>query len=205
MNPVGHVTRGTTGANRLRRFDRWIAHLAGRQLRTGRPLVVDLGFGAHPTTTLEWQRGLHLINPAIQVVGIEIDRQRVAAATAMISAVHGGFEIPTATSPSVIRAANVVRQYDQDQVAAAWAMMGSRLSPEGWLIDGTCDEQGRLTCMLSIDRTGPKWLTISVRLAGLERPSQVAARLPKALIHDNAPGSAVYELLQDLEIGRAHV
>ena len=199
MNPVGYVTRGTTGANRLRRFDRWIAHLAGRQLRTGRPLVVDLGFGANPTTTLEWQRGLHVLNPAIQVVGIEIDRQRVAAATPMISAVHGGFEIPTATAPSVIRAANVLRQYDQNQVAAAWSLMGSRLSPGGWLIDGTCDEQGRLTCMLSIDPTGPKWLTISVRLAGLERPSQVAARLPKALIHDNSPGSAVHELLQDLD------
>lgn len=199
MSPIGQVTRGTTGANRLRRFDRWIAHLAGRELQSGRPLVVDLGFGANPTTTLEWQRGLHELNPAITVVGVEIDRQRVEAAAPIISAIHGGFEIPTVASPTVIRAANVLRQYDVKQVAAAWALMSSRLAPNGWLIDGTCDEQGRLTCMLSLNATGPQWLTISARLAGLMRPSQVAARLPKALIHENSPGSPVHAFLYDLD------
>lgn len=199
MKPVGQVTRGTTGTNRLRRFDRWIAHLAGPQLRTGSPLVVDLGFGASPTTTLEWQRSLHRLNAEISVVGVEIDPERVAAADGLITAVRGGFEIPTADRATVIRAANVLRQYEVAEVRHAWEMMSSRLTPYGWLIDGTCDEQGRLTCMLSLDAHGPQWFTISVRLAGLQRPSQVAARLPKVLIHENVPGSAVHELLRDMD------
>jgi hypothetical protein len=38
-----------------------------------------------------------------------------------------------------------------------------------------------------------------VRLAGLQHPSQVAARLPKALIHDNVPGRRVHALLTDMD------
>lgn len=197
--PVGAVTRGTTASNRLRRFDRWIAHLAARELRRGQPLCVDLGFGADPTTTVEWLRSLHAINQGIRVVGVEIDPQRVQRAQGVIEAVRGGFEIPTDEQPLVIRAANVLRQYDRSEVEAAWALMGSRLAPNGWLVEGTCDEQGRLTCMVSVNAHGPQWLTLSCRLAGLRQPSDVAARLPKALIHDNVPGTAVHALLLDMD------
>lgn len=199
--PVGQITRGTTGTNRLRRFDRWIAHLAGGTLRSATsPLVVDLGFGARPATTLEWQRDLLAVNPRTQVVGVEIDRERVRAAHGLILAIHGGFEIPTDHDPLIIRAANVLRQYPRGEVERAWATMSARLAPEGWLLDGTCDEQGRLAAMVSIDGTGtPHWLTFSCRLAGLERPSQVAARLPKVLIHDNVPGTPINALLADMD------
>jgi len=199
--PSGQITRGTTGTNRLRRFDRWIAHLAGGTLRSAAsPLAVDLGFGAHPTTTVQWQRSLLAVNPGTEVIGVEIDPDRVAAAKGMITAIHGGFEIPTARDPLIIRAANVLRQYPRDDVERAWATMTSRLAPDGWLIDGTCDEQGRLASMVSIDGTGnPRWLTLSCRLAGLDRPSQLAARLPKALIHDNVPGTGIHRLLADMD------
>jgi hypothetical protein len=196
--PVGRPTRGTTGSNRLRRFDRWIAHLVP-ELRRGRPLIVDLGFGADPRTTLEWQRGLHRLNPGVRVVGVEIDAQRVAAADGLIEAVRGGFEIPTDHPPLVIRAANVLRQYDRDEVRPAWDRMCARLASGGWLVEGTCDEQGRLTTMVSLDGSGPRWFTVSCRLAGLQAPSEVAARLPKALIHDNVPGTAINALLQDMD------
>ncbi|MCU0294616.1 MAG: hypothetical protein MUD05_01025 [Candidatus Nanopelagicales bacterium] len=199
--PVGQVTRGTTGSNRLRRFDRWINHLCGQELRrTNRPLAVDLGFGAHPATSVEWQRALARINPQTRVVGVEIDRGRVAAADGVIEAIHGGFEIPTTDRPLVIRAANVLRQYPEEQVQPAWALMASRLAAGGWLIDGTCDEQGRLSAMVSIDTSAePRWLTLSCRLAGLERPGDLAARLPKVLIHHNTAGHWVHDLFTDMD------
>ena len=199
MKPVGQFTRGTTGSNRLRRFDRWTEHLCARRLRRGQPLCVDLGFGSSPTTTVEWQRSLRALNPRVRVVGVEIDPERVRLAAPTIDAIHGGFEIPTHDRPLVIRAANVLRQYDRDDVAGAWTVMQQRLATGGWLIDGTCDEQGRLTAMLSLDASAARWFTLSVRLAGLERPSQVAARLPKALIHDNYEGSPIHALLTDLD------
>ena len=46
--PIGQVTRGTTGTNRLRRVDRWIAQLPALR-RAEAPLVVDLGYGASAT------------------------------------------------------------------------------------------------------------------------------------------------------------
>ncbi len=197
---VGQVTRGTTATNRLRRFDRWIAHLAGREVRSAdHPLAVDLGFGAHPATTVQWRRSLIAINPGVEVVGVEIERERVEAARGVITALHGGFEIPTDRQPLLIRAANVLRQYPRADVERAWDLMRARLTPGGWLVDGTCDEQGRLAALISIDRTGPQWLTISCRLAGLDRPSQVAARLPKALIHDNVPGHPIHDLLTEMD------
>lgn len=201
MSPVGRVTRGTTGNNRLRRFDRWMGHLAAGALRSAQePLAVDLGFGAHPTTTVQWQHSLRTVNPGVEVVGVEIDRHRVAAARGVIDAIHGGFEIPTARRPLLIRAANVLRQYPAEDVGTAWRLMAARLAPGGWLVDGTCDEVGRLTAMISIDeRAQPVWFTISCRLGGLQSPSEVAARLPKALIHRNVPGTDVHRLLQAMD------
>ncbi|MCY7326292.1 MAG: class I SAM-dependent methyltransferase, partial [Microbacteriaceae bacterium] len=42
--PIGSVTRGTTGTNRLRRVDRWITQLPPFRSEPA-PLVVDFGFG----------------------------------------------------------------------------------------------------------------------------------------------------------------
>ena len=46
-SPQGRITRGTTGVNRLRRVDRWVAQLPAFRTADA-PLVVDLGYGAHP-------------------------------------------------------------------------------------------------------------------------------------------------------------
>ncbi|MDO4914460.1 MAG: class I SAM-dependent methyltransferase, partial [Corynebacterium sp.] len=62
--PVGTVTRGTTGINRLRRCDRWVVHNADLRhalLRADRPLAVDVGYGASWTTTCEWAARLRTI------------------------------------------------------------------------------------------------------------------------------------------------
>ena len=120
--PLGRITRGTTGVNRLRRVDRWIAALPVLR-STADPLVVDLGYGASATTTLELRDRLAAVRPDVQVVGVEIDpeRVRIAAAAARDGVTFrlGGFESPTPGSrrPAVIRALNVLRQYDESEVA----------------------------------------------------------------------------------------
>jgi hypothetical protein len=69
-------------------------------------------------------------------------------------------------------------------------------------VDGTCDEVGRRAAWVALDDAGPSSLTLSVRLAGLERPSDVAERLPKALIHRNVPGERVHAFLGALDVRR---
>lgn len=130
--PVGTVTRGTTNPNRLRRMDRWIAATHGAALRRATtPLAVDLGYGAAPWTAVELLRRLRAAAPRTQVVGVEIDPARVTAAQPYacegLTFRHGGFEVPVPGRPTLIRAANVLRQYDEDEVAAVWERLCARL------------------------------------------------------------------------------
>jgi len=202
--PQGRITRGTTGVNRLRRIDRWIAALPVLRA-TPDPLIVDLGYGASATTTLELRDRLAAVRPDVQVVGVEIDpdRVRIASAATRDGVIFrlGGFETPTPgdRQPAVIRALNVLRQYDESEVAGAWTTMCARLQPGGVLVEGTCNELGRVASWVALGPSGPQTFTISLRLASLEQPSIVAERLPKALIHRNVPGERVHELLRELD------
>jgi hypothetical protein len=201
--PLGAITRGTTNPNRLRRVDAFIAATYGPVLRTADdPLVVDLGFGATPITTVEMRDRLARVRPDVRVVGVEIDPERVAAATRDapdLEFVRGGFEL-AGLRPVIVRALNVLRQYDEVQVRAAWATIAAQLAPDGVLIEGTCDELGRLGAWLAIPATGtPVSLTLVAHLATLERPAVFAERLPKALIHHNVVGSNIFDFLRDLD------
>ncbi|WP_443073627.1 class I SAM-dependent methyltransferase [Streptomyces sp. NBC_01429] len=206
MRPVGAVTRGTTHQNRLRRMDRWIAAVHGPALRRAAdPVVVDLGYGAAPWTAVELLRRLRAAEPRTEVVGVEIEPARVAAALPYerdgLRFRHGGFEVPLPDGrrPVLIRAANVLRQYDEDEVAAVWTRLCARLAPGGLLVEGTCDEIGRRHVWVALGPEGPRTVTFATRLGSLGRPSDLAERLPKALIHRNVPGEPVHAFLRDFD------
>lgn len=216
-SPLGRPTRGTTGTNRLRRNDRSIAK-SDAFCTAADPLVIDLGFGASGVTAFELAARLVRVRPDAEVIGVELDPTRVATARSQledvragrtsfppdlpVSFARGGFEVPLSDGrrPAAIRAMNVLRQYDEADVPAAWASMAARLAPAGLLFEGTCDEIGRIASWIDVAPSGrPLRFTISLRLAELEHPSIVAERLPKALIHRNVPGERIHDLLVDLD------
>lgn len=200
----GRVTRGTTGVNRLRRIDRWIATLPVLR-RTDDPLVVDLGYGASATTALELHERLSKVRADVEVIGIEIEPERVRVASLAarpgVSFRQGGFEVPLPAGrrATIIRALNVLRQYDESEVAAAWALMLTRLQPGGVLVEGTCNEIGRVCSWIALTSDGPRSFTVSLRLDDLDKPSIVAERLPKALIHRNVPGERIHDFLKSVD------
>jgi hypothetical protein len=233
---VGVITRGTTNPNRLRRVDRWIAATQGRSLRAhDRPLVVDLGYGASPVTTVELFLRLRAVNPRVEVVGLEIDPQRVAAGReflrrtpyAGLSFRRGGFELPVDRPPALVRAFNVLRQYDEATAWESWDRICSGLASGGVLIEGTCDEIGRRAIWVALTRgpgagpgqagpgggrpatrtakgrvvsmAMPRTITFAARVASLPRPSELAERLPKTLIHRNVPGERIHGLFSDFD------
>ena len=167
-------------------------------LRDAGATVVDLGYGRLPVTTLELAARLRTVAPDVRVVGLEIDPDRVAAAqSASDGAVEfrcGGFEL-AGLRPALVRAFNVLRQYPEEAVAGAWQTMRDRLAPGGVILDGTCDELGRLSTWVLLDRTGPVSLTLACDPRHLSRPSELAERLPKVLIHHNVAGQPVHDLL----------
>jgi hypothetical protein len=221
VRPDGEITRGTTSPSRLRRVDRWITQAAGAVLRADeRPLIVDLGYGASPVTTLELYRRVRAVAPDAEVAGLEIDPDRVRHACRRLAELRaagdelpglsfavGGFELPVPRRPALIRAFNVLRQYPEERAWTAWSRLRSSLADGGVLVEGTCDEIGRRAVWVTAPAlssgalpSGPGALiTFSARLASLERPSDLAERLPKTLIHRNVPGEPVHQFLRDFD------
>ena len=204
MKHLGAVTRGTTNPNRLRRVDNWIAYrCAGLLADADAPVVVDLGYGATPVTAVELRARLAArVRADVSVVGLEIDPARVAAARPYADPPHlefrlGGFEL-AGLRPVVVRAFNVLRQYPEESVPEAWRAMTAGGAA---LVEGTCDELGRIATWAYVEAGEPRTLTLSARLSDLDHPATFAERLPKALIHHNVPGHPVHDLLAT--VGRA--
>ena len=172
-------------------------------LRTApEPLLVDLGYGATPITVVELHARVRAIRPEARVVGVEIDQARVDAALPAtcegLSFVRGGFEL-AGLRPLVVRALNVLRQYDEKAAEDAWLTMREGLQDKGILLEGTCDEVGRRAAWVTLTRDGPQSLTLAAAVEHLDRPSSLAERLPKALIHHNVTGSPVHALLSEMD------
>jgi SAM-dependent methyltransferase len=201
---LGLPTRGTTNANRLRRVDRWILATQLPRLRdSAHPLVVDLGYGSSAVTTLELVGRLAPEVEGLEVVGLEIDPARVTAVAddrdpPRVDFRVGGFEL-AGLQPVLVRAFNVLRQYDEASAARAWDAMRGALAPGGVLVEGTCDEWGRRSAWVALDAEGPLTLTLSTRVADIATPSDLAERLPKALIHHNVPGQPVHDFLRSFD------
>ena len=77
--------------------------------------------------------------------------------------------------------------------------MRANLAAGGVLVEGTCDEIGRLGSWVLLDGDGPRSLTLAAKIETLARPAEFAERLPKALIHHNVPGTSIHRFLRDLD------
>lgn len=174
--------------------------------------MVDLGYGAEPLTTLEMASRLRRLNPALPVLGVEIDPERVAAARPFAGERTdfrlGGFNLPLVRTGSglpesvrMIRAFNVLRQYEESAVAAAWQRMGESLLDGGVLMEGTSDPFGRLWVANLLRKCGdnlkPEALVFSVRLHQGLAPEDFQAVLPKNLIHRVTPGEPIHDFFAD--------
>jgi hypothetical protein len=212
--PQGQETRGKTARNRLRRVDNFVAlyDSALLQRATGAftdALFVDLGYGAEPFTTLESAARFRRLNSTLPVLGVEIDATRVAAAQPFADAqTHfrlGGFNLPLQAGERVrlIRAFNVLRQYEETAVADAYAMMARHLLPGGLLIEGTSDLFGRIWVAHMLRKTHATETLISEALVfstnfrtGFD-PNEFQTILPKNLIHQVIPGTRIYQFFTD--------
>ena len=215
--PQGQPTRGKTAQNRLRRVDLFLARYAADLLRADDDLLtgawlVDLGYGAEPYTTLEMAQRLRRINPALPVLGVEIDPERVAAAAPYADAWtqfrRGGFNLPLQRQSNgapetvrIIRAFNVLRQYDEDAVAGAYAELAHGVVPGGLLVEGTSDPLGRIWVANVLRRTAtPLWqpeaLVFSTNFRGGFEPALFQAVLPKNHIQRMTPGAPIWALME---------
>jgi hypothetical protein len=206
--PMGQPTRGKTASERLRRLDSFLAAEEEALFRRdGAAPFVDVGFGEDPRTTIEAAARFRALNPALRVVGVEIDRERVEGARSLgvsdIEFVHGGFDVArhVGEPARLIRAMNVLRQYEERDVLPAWRAMARGLAAGGLLVEGTSDPLGRLLVVNQLRRERDQLLSEGVLfLAKIRSVADVRdfqAVLPKRWIHRVTPGEPVFDLFED--------
>jgi hypothetical protein len=217
--PIGLPTRGKTARGRLRRIDAFVALYDPGLLRRrdgpwAEALFVDLGYGFEPWTTLEAAERFRRLRPDLRVLGVEIDPDRVAAAQVYAegrtSFRRGGFNLPLGTDASggresvrLIRAVNVLRQYDEVAVAPAVERLGASLLPGGLLVEGTSDPEGRAFVATLLRRPTEGADGSELRLEGVVfgtrlragfDPADFQPILPKRYIHRMVPGEPIHAL-----------
>jgi len=155
--PEGQLTRGKTASNRLRRVDNFILLYEPSLLtRTDNLFVdsmfVDLGYGFDARTTLESAARFRRVNPGLKILGVEIDKERVEAALPFADDKTffrlGGFNLPLKVGKHVrlIRAFNVLRQYEEKDFAPAYERLAQYVLPSGLMIEGTSNPFGSIWC-----------------------------------------------------------
>jgi len=203
----GVITRGKTAHNRLRRVDTFVLLYARECLTSSNALFVDLGYGEEAITTLESGQRFRKVNAQLQVIGGEIDPERVAAAKPFEDEQTtfrlGGFNLPlqAGQQPTVVRAFNVLRQYDESEVLPAWQTITSSIAEDGLLIEGTSDPFGRIwTANLIRKRAGTLFyegFLFSTNFRAGFSPELFQPYLTKNFIHQMQTGSPIDKFLSD--------
>jgi hypothetical protein len=149
----------------------------------------------------------------LPVLGIEIDPERVAAALpfreARVDFRLGGFNLPLGKwsdnvpeSVRVVRAFNVLRQYDPEAVSPAYARLAESVLPGGLLVEGTSDPPGQVwvahvmrrseAAPLAPDAWRREALVFSTNFRQGFDPAAFQAVMPKDLIHRVVEGEPIH-------------
>lgn len=212
--PEGQPTRGKTAANRLRRVDNFIllyepALLTRTDGLFADAMFVDLGYGFDARTTLESVACFRRVNPNLKILGVEIDRERVEVALPFADDKTffrlGGFNLPLKEGESVrlIRAFNVLRQYEEQDFAPACDRLAGYVLPGGLMIEGTSNPFGSIwaaNVVRKMDALCSSWrmeaLVFSTNFRLGFDVEEFQTILPKNLIHHVVPGEEIYDFFE---------
>ena len=235
--PEGQPTRGKTASNRLRRVDNFILLYEPSLLtRTdglfARALFVDLGYGFDARTTLESVARFRRLNPNLPILGVEIEKERVDVALPFADKQTffrlGGFNLPLKEGEHVrlIRAFNVLRQYEEKDFAPAYERLSQYVLPGGLMVEGTSNPFGSVWVANLARKINPAHVTLREgRLSRHDRRVSLVhegrigdwrlealafstnfrmgfeitdfqAILPKNLIHHVVPGELIYDFFE---------
>jgi hypothetical protein len=208
--PIGVPTRGKTADNRLRRVDNFILLYEPTLLTRNDgffadALFVDLGYGFDARTTLESAARFRRVNPNLKILGVEIEKERVEAALPFADEKTffrlGGFNLPLQANERVrlIRAFNVLRQYEEKDFASAYQTLAPYVVEGGLMIEGTSNPHGSIWAA-NLVRKSSTWsfeaLVFSTNFhAGFDLVDFQTV-LPKNYIHHVTPGEEIYDFFE---------
>ena len=216
--PLGLPTRGKTASNQLRRVDNFILlyepALLTRTDEGNDSMFVDLGYGFDARTTLESAERFRRVNPDLKILGVEIDKERVENALPFADDKTffrlGGFNLPLKEGERVrlIRAFNVLRQYEEKDFAPAYETLAPYVLPGGLMIEGTSNPFGSIW-VANVARkmeTGDWRLEALVFSTNFSRGFDVEefqTVLPKNLIHHVVNGEPIFDFFEAWKLSAA--
>jgi len=219
--PQGQLTRGKTASNRLRRVDNFILLYEPSLLtRTddlfADSMFVDLGYGFDPRTTLESAERFRSVNPGLKILGVEIDKERVEAALPYADKKTffrlGGFNLPLKENEHVrlIRAFNVLRQYEEKDFVPAYETLARYVLPGGLMIEGTSNPFGSIWCAniarrLEDEAWAMEALVFSTNFRLGFEAGEFQTILPKNLIHHVLPGKPIHDFFEAWKVSAAEM
>ena len=208
----GQPTRGKTADNRLRRVDNFIllyepALLTRTDGLFSDSLFVDLGYGFDARTTLESAARFRRVNPNLNILGVEIDKERVDAALPFADDKTffrlGGFNLPLQNGEHVrlIRAFNVLRQYEEKDFAPAYERLAEYVLTDGVMIEGTSTPFGGLwAANLVRSAEAGQWtfeaLVFSTNFHSGFDVEEFQTILPKNYIHHVVKGEPIFDFFE---------
>jgi hypothetical protein len=209
QKPEGQPTRGKTASNRLRRVDNFILFYEPSLLTRSdgsfaNSWFVDLGYGFDARTTLESAQRFRRVNPELRILGVEIDKERVKTALPFAdektSFRLGGFNLPMKAGEYVrlIRAFNVLRQYEESDFAPAYERLAEYVLPGGLMIEGTSMPFGQIWSANLVRKIMPgSWsheaLVFSTNFRLGFDITDFQAVLPKNFIHHVTRGEPIFD------------
>jgi hypothetical protein len=209
--PIGLPTRGKTASNRLRRVDNFIllyepSLLTRTDSQFQRSMFVDLGYGFDARTTLESAARFRRVNRNLPILGVEIDKERVDAALPFADEIThfrlGGFNLPLQPNESVrlIRAFNILRQYEEKDFSLAYEILAQYVLPGGLMIEGTSNPFGSIWVANLARKTECGWkfeaLIFSTNFRMGFDITDFQAVLPKNYIHRVIQGDPIYNFIE---------
>ena len=220
------MPRAKTRPGRLAALDRvLLARERTLLTRRGGPfahaVVVDVGLGAMPWTTLELASTLHAaVDPDLQVVGLDVQPDVVQRACdlardlARSGASPGArFEVADLALPGlvarVVRVLNVLRDYAPADIPAAHARLGAMLIHGGVLLEGSCGPEGEVGVVHSMRRHGDQLVREALWLwtdgSRGSAPILFRDRLPRDLRRSVVPDHPLGRLMHEWMAAHARV
>jgi hypothetical protein len=160
------------------------------------------------------------VNPDLPILGVEIEKERVEAALPYADEKTffrlGGFNLPLKEGEYVrlIRAFNVLRQYEEQDFAPAYERLAQYVLPGGLMIEGTLNPFGSIWCTTVVRRIEEaeslmarmeNWRIRDWRLEALVFSTNFRmgfditdfqAVLPKNFIHPVSPGEPIHDFFE---------
>jgi len=147
------------------------------------------------------------VNPDLPILGVEIDQERVDAALPFADDKTffrlGGFNLPLLENESVrlMRAFNVLRQYEEKDFAPAYERLARYVLPGGLMIEGTSNPFGSIWAANAARKMEDgSWkmeaLVFSTSFRSGFDAEEFQTVLPKNLIHRVIPGELIYDFFE---------